>query len=167
MSKRVSVSSVAVLMLIVIPVVFIIAYNTDVFSDLWTSIMNREVSEEVTQKDLTSRTYNSVEEFELAHNISLLLPTGLPNGLEINKIVYCERRLNIKYTEETWLAIEFDTNLPDTEGAEIHERNEIVFYVFLDGGVIWWEYDGNFYRFTLDCQYGISEYAVMIIENIR
>jgi hypothetical protein len=130
----------------------------------------------VQQDDLTrialgTRSYGTIEELEAAENITILAPTWLPGDLEVRRTVatydYSDGgRIEIFYNDGTsMLFIGLDSNIPNTEGAEIYEYNDISFYVFKDANLIWWEYESDFY--SLELGFDITEYVEEIIESIK
>ena len=131
--------------------------------------------DDITQIALGARIYESVEEFEAAEGIRILVPMWLPSDLEIEFITYSHTydgggRIYIEYDDGmTILIIELNANIPDIDGvmtySEIYKYNDIMFYVFRDANIIGWEYNGNFYNLALG--FDVSEYVEKIIENIK
>jgi len=162
-TKMLSTHLSAIMIAVVISVPFALAiFNLDGIIYFFSG----SEEQHITQVKVDARTYSSVEEFEIMHDIRLLVPTWLPGDLEVTRVEYGDGSLDILYTnDEAVLIIELNAGIPDTYGAEVHERNGIVFYIFAYGDVIGWVYDGNFYNFIFG--FDISEYAVRIIENIK
>jgi len=163
MSRHIHAFVIAVL--IAAPVAFI-AFNTDIIENIAFFFRGEEYGE-VIMVDI--RTYDSIEEFEEAHNISFLLPTWLPQSLETEMVKYGDGSLDISYVgtndNVARLMIEFSADMPATYGAEVHKHNGIVFYIFQEVSTIWWEYEGNFYDIIFG--FDISEYVVKIMECIK
>jgi hypothetical protein len=169
---------VCVILAVILPVFAITAFNNNFFGNVryYTQMMFSGILGKNVQQDNVNRwasdakEYKNIEEFELAENIKLLIPSWLPGDLEIKNIRYSydnneETTINIKYhNEKTLLTIKFNT-LYTIDEAEIYENNGVIFYLFKDSDMICWEYGGNFY--TLDCGFDINEYAEEIIKNIK
>lgn len=122
-----------------------------------------------------SREYNTIEEFEAAEDIRILVPTWLPNDSEIIFITYSymygkSGRIDIEYDDGiTFLTIELNAIIPDISSvklyAEIYSYNEVTFYVLRGSGIILWEYSGDFYNLALG--FDTNGYVESIIENIK
>ena len=79
---------------------------------------------------------------------------------------YAERQINLFYDDDkTLLTIKLDYPIYHTEGAELFENNGILYYIFKDSDVIWWEYNNDFY--SLSCGFDINECAEEVIKNIQ
>ena len=158
-------ASLMIAVAIALPIALLVSY-TGLFAELVERMSRGDTPENITIEEFMAREYDSIEAFEVAHNISLLIPTWLPGGLEVERVDYLEGSLYIHHTDRnTVLVIEFNMSIPNTEGMQTHEYNGITFYTLKHEGIIRWEYDGDFY----DIQFGfnINEYAIRIIENIR
>ena len=117
-----------------------------------------------------TRQYKTVEELESAENIDIMIPTWLPGDIEIESMDYAydyaTKRIDIDYTDRlTALSIRLDCPMFSTDGAEVYESNNIVYYVFSEANIIYWEHDGNFYNLT--CGFDISDCIEKIIDNVK
>jgi cytochrome c-type biogenesis protein CcmE len=153
------ISAIVIAIVIAVPVVLLIT-NFDDIIEFFSG------EERITYIEVDAVVYSSIEEFEESHNVTLLVPTWLPRGLAVVELEYSELGVDITYTDSVaQLTIEFDTIIPNTDGAESYERNGIVFYISQEASVIWWEYGENFYR--LNFEFDISEYVSTIIKSIK
>ena len=152
----------------------LIAFNTNLFGniadftrEMFQNTKNNEAREDdMARVGFDTGIYSSIEEFEAAHDVSLMVPRWLPGDLEVENIVCLKERLEITYNYGLALVrIDFNTNIPNTYGAEIHENNGSRFYIFKDANILRWEYDGNLYN--LSFVFDIGEYVIRIIENIK
>jgi hypothetical protein len=163
-----------ILVLLSVQFISFTAFSINFFD--WTkntflSLIGVEIQEnnrEFTASD--SREYKTIEEFRLAENIEIVVPTWLPDGIEIKSITYSyeykEQRVNLTYSDDiTSLTIKLNSPVLSTKDAEIHENSNTIFYVFADANTIWWEYNGDFY--SLICGFNINKYAERVIENIK
>ena len=155
--------------------VALIALNTNLFGDIadftrgmFQSIRGNEVYEnDMARAGFDAGVYSSIGEFEAARGVNLMVPRWLPRGLEVDELEYFNGMLRIRHTDEiALLLVNFNTNIPlDIGDAKIYEHNGIMFYVFEDSNVIWWEYNGDFYHF--DFGFDITEHVYSVIENIK
>jgi hypothetical protein len=134
--------------------------------------MEVQRNDSMTQIALGTREYGSIEEFKTAEGIRLLLPTWLPDGLEVENII-----ITYDYNGDGWINVFYDDRITvlhvalgsefpdDIVGAEVYEHDNISFYVFNDYNVISWEYGGDFYNFVF--AFDITEHSQRIIENMR
>jgi len=159
------ISAVVIAISIAVPVVLLITN----FDDIVEFFTGSEIREEIIHENLETKIYHSIETFELVNNVSLLVPTWLPQDLEVVRVVYFDERLDILYPDDmVQLIVAFNTTMPsDTENAEIYEHNGIVFYIFNfnDSGEIRWEHSGSFY--SLSFEFNINEYVSAIIKSIK
>jgi len=163
-----------VIMIFSVQLVSITAFGFDLF-DWSKNTVKTFVGIEVRQEDTMyeadgSKEYNSVEELEKDKNIDIMIPTWLPNDIEIETIKYSyqfkERRIEISYNDNlTSLSVILNSALGDVNSIKTYENNNISFYLFENQYLILWEYNGKFY--SLNCGFEIDEYAEKIIENIK
>jgi len=155
-------SAIMIAVIISVPVA-LIAFHTDVIENIVFFFRDEKYIDTV-KMDVS--VYDSLEEFEAARDISFLLPTWLPQDLEVMRVAYSEGSLRVLYSEDmAQLRINFGANMPDTYGEEIHKHDGIAFHISQEISTIWWEYGRDFYR--LSFEFDISEYAVRIVENIK
>lgn len=145
----------------------IINWTKDRFFDLLGIETQRDDINHMTSH---SREYRTVEELEKNENIAIVIPTWLLNDVEIKYLSYsygyAKEEVQIFYNDDsTSLSVKLNSPLPNTDGTEIYESNNILFYIFIESNVMLWEYEGNFYNLT--CGFDIVEYADEIIKNIK
>lgn len=88
-----------------------------------------------------SREYITVEELEENENIAIVIPTWLPNNEKIKYLSYsygyAKKEVQIFYNDDsTSLSVKLNTPLPNTDGTEIYESNNILFYIFIESNVM-------------------------------
>ena len=175
-SRLLKIFAACVILIITVPTITITSLNTNLWSEtfaftrrLWITLTGGGIIQDNAQRiGVGTRVYRTVEEFEAAQGVRILVPAWLPGDIEIESIHYYVERgeISLFYSDEiSWLRIDLNTAIPDTDGAEIYKSNGIVFYLFKDLNIILWEYEGNFYNLTLG--FCVSGYAERIIENIK
>jgi hypothetical protein len=138
---------------------------------IWNTIRGNEIQQDnINRTGSASIEYETIEDFEKEENIDLMIPTWLPEDIEIEKIVYSyefeEKQVNLYYNDKiSSLMIRLDSAVSNADGATIIENNNIKFYVFTDSNIIWWQYEGNLYNFA--CGFDIKEITDKVIENIK
>lgn len=157
LSKHVAAFMFAVILALPIA---LIAFYTDIFGS---DVQN----ENITITTNIVRVYGSVEEFEAANNISLLLPAWLLDSLEIDVIDYFGGQLIIDYLDsESSLLIELNKSVPNTDGILTHKNNDIIFYISIcEYNMIFWSDGSNWYSFNMGVD--INEYVLKVIENAQ
>lgn len=165
---------IIVIMIFSIQIVSVAAFKFSFFDwskDMFLSLTGIETNQDdISHSASNSKNYKTLEEFELAENIDITMPTWLPNDIKIESISYSydyeKKQVYIFYYDTmTSLLIKLNSNIPNTNNAKIYEHNNIIFYLFEEANVLLWEYNGNFYNLT--CGFNIIEYAEKIIENIK
>jgi len=164
----------AVVILVSVHVVSVSMFGFNVFD--WTKDRFLDLLGIETQHDdlsifsSNSREYKTIEEFELGENINIITPIWLPNDIALDFINYshdyANEHIDLIYSDKiTSLSVKLNTTLSNTDDTKIYKNNDILFYVFAESNVIWWEYDGDFYNLT--CGFDIDDYADEIIRNIK
>jgi len=172
--KIIRIAAVFIAVLVSVQIISITVFSFNFFD--WTkNTFLTLIGVEVNQDDISSlsshsREYKTIEEFESVENIDIIVPTWLPGDIGIKFVSYAydfeEKEVAIHYNDDiTLLVIKLNSPIPITDGTEIYENNNILFYIFTEANLILWEHDGNFYN--LNCGFDISEYAEKIIENIK
>lgn len=155
-------------------IVSVRAFGVDLFDltkDKILSLVGVEVQEDgISQSASWAREYATVEELETAEKIEILSPVWLPNDEKVVNVVYAysyeKNKIHLSYSNNTTsLDINLQSAMSNTDGAEIYENEGILFYVFEEANVIYWEWNGDFYNLTF--KYDIDEYAEDIIKNIK
>jgi len=168
------ISAACIIILLGIQIISFAAFGINLFDWTKNSFLNL-IGVEIQQDDTSflsseAKEYKTIEEFELAENIDIIVPNWLPENIEIIKISYSynysKKEVDILYKSDSIsLSIKLDNPLPDVTGTEIYENNNNLFYIFPESSVILWEYNGNYY--TLTFGFDITEYAEKIIKNIK
>ena len=168
------ISAACVALLFSVQVISVAAFGVNFFGlskDMFMALIGAEERQgDISHMASHSREYKTVEEFEKSENIKIVVPTWLPGGIGIESISYLyeyeETLIDIFYTDNiNSLSIRLNTPLPDTKGAEVHENDGIIYYLFEEANTIIWAHNGNFYNLT--CGFAIDEHAERIIENIK
>jgi hypothetical protein len=118
----------------------------------------------------TSQEYRTVAEFEQSTSIVLAIPKWMPDGVEVEAIVYTveegSREIYILYSDGVFLLIVFDVLLASYDFLSTTEYviDGVKIIVTHESSVIMWEYNGNSYYLYLSDY--ICEYTA-IIESIN
>ena len=168
------VAAIIIVMIFSTQIISVTAFSFDFFvwtKDTFLALIGIEMhQDDTTYKSSRIKKYNTVEELEETENIDIIVPTWLPDDVKIDSVTYAydfeHKQIQLDYNGNTTsLFINLDSLLPNTDGTEIYKNNNILFYVFEEANLIFWEYDENFY--SLNCGFDISEYVEKIIENIK
>jgi hypothetical protein len=170
----IKVSAACIAVLISIQLITVTATGFDFFN--WTQDMFFTflgIESEYNNLSVTSsniKEYKTIEEFEKAENIRILIPLWLPENIEVENIIYSydyvTKRVELNYNDGlTLLTIELDKMIPDTDGVEFYESNNNIYYIFKDLNIVWWEHNKNYY--SLVCGFDVGEHIDKIIINIK
>ena len=168
------ISAACIIILISVQLISFTAFGTDLFGwtkDKFLALIGAETEQgDMSLKSSGLREYKTIEEFEKAENIDIMVPMWLPGDMEIEFVMYlhdyAKKQIIICYDKDiTLLTIKLNSNISNTDGSEIYIANGFEFYIFKEASVIYWEYDGNFYSLT--CGFDVGGYAEKIIENIK
>jgi len=168
------VATACIAILMSIQLISVKAFDTNFFEwtkDKFLALIGIEAEQNnITSMVSQSKEYKTLEEFEAAENIDIIVPLWLPDDRKIKIITYSYeydiKRVDIEYDDViTSLTIKLNANIPNTGGSEIYISSDIAFYIFMGSNAILWENDGAFYN--LICGFNVREYAENIIENIK
>ena len=172
--RTTQIAAACIIGIISVQLISFTAFGTDLFGwtkDKFLALIGVETEQGDMSFEVSRvRQYKTIEEFEKAENIDIMIPMWLPGDMEIEFVMYSyeytKKLITVNYKNNI-LSLSVEINSPsfDTSNAKIYEINGINFYIFEESNIIWWEYDGNFYSLT--CGFDVSGYAEKIIENIK